>query len=396
MKISHPVLVEEDGLVKYKVTIESSLGSQILWYSVDKEFGNLLSDHADTAVVAALIPAMKLGEDIEIDGTISEKLYYVLSSAYQGLLKDIIPTLKTIRIKPQSIEIYKTKSTGVMTGFSGGIDAFHTLNRHFYQDHIPNSLRITHLLFNNVGSHSSGGERLFRARYNRLLPLTEKLGLPYVPVNSNLEELYRSVQITFRASSVLRNASVALLFQEGIGKYLFSSGYKYIELNRQPNVTGNLSYWEAIATPFLSTETMEMFSVGHEYTRVEKTLQVSEVEDSYKWLDICSTNKLAGNCGQCKKCLQTQFTLDIAGKLDRYKSAFDLDRYYKIRHNYFPEPLLRDDPFRREIVDFAEAQGFKFPLRAKMLANTPYFLELRDVARWIRDRVKGLKVGEKK
>ena len=49
MKISRPVLVEEDGLAKYKVTIESSLGSQTLWYSVEKEYRDLLSDRADAA-----------------------------------------------------------------------------------------------------------------------------------------------------------------------------------------------------------------------------------------------------------------------------------------------------------------------------------------------------------
>ncbi|MGD1939203.1 MAG: hypothetical protein ACFCA4_16870 [Cyanophyceae cyanobacterium] len=391
MKISRPVLVEEDGLAKYKVTIESSLGSQTLWYSVEKEYRDLLSDRADAALVAALMPAMKLGEDIEIDGIISERLYYVFSSAYQGLLKNILPVLKNIEIKPRHLEKYTTKPIGSMTGFSGGIDAFHTLNCHFYENQIPDAFRLTHLLFNNVGSHSSGGEKLFRARYNRLLPLTQKLGLPYVAVNSSLEEFYQAVNISFRASSVVRNGSVALLFQRGIGKYYFSSGYKYIELNRHREIAGNLSYWEAIATPFLSTETMEMFSVGHEYTRVEKTLQVADVEDSYTWLDICSSNKLAGNCGQCKKCLQTQLTLDIAGKLDRYSSVFDLDRYYKIRHNYFPEPLLRNDPFRREIADFAEAQGFEFPLRARVLAKTPYFWELREGARWVRDRIKGKK-----
>ena len=388
MKISQPKLVRQDDLVVYQVTVQSSLGERTLRYELGEKYADLLSDRADAALVALLLPAMKLGEDIELESPISEKLYYTLSSAYQGLLRYIIPGLKAIAIHPESLENSPPNPSGVMTGFSGGIDAFCTLADHFYNDQIPDSFRITHLIFNNVGSHSSGGEKLFRSRYQRLLPLAQKLDLPFIAINSNLEELYRDVAITFRMSSVARNMSVALLFQEGIGKYLYASGYQYIQLNTQPNVTGIMAYWEPIAVPLLSTDRMELLSVGHEYTRVEKTLRVAEIEDSYTWLDICSTNKLAGNCGACKKCLQTQLTLDIAGQLDRYAAAFNLDRYRQIRHNYLPEPLLRDDPFRREIVDFAAKRGFEFPLRARLLAKMPYFVEAREIARGIRDRLR--------
>lgn len=56
------------------------------WFSVDDEYsGYLTADVYDAFLVALLYPAMFYGEDIEIDGKVSKKLYHNLSTYVQGL-----------------------------------------------------------------------------------------------------------------------------------------------------------------------------------------------------------------------------------------------------------------------------------------------------------------------
>ncbi|MEM9246786.1 MAG: hypothetical protein AAGA67_13760, partial [Cyanobacteria bacterium P01_F01_bin.153] len=60
--------------------------------SFPEQHGDLVSDRADGALAALLFPAMARGEDIHIEGTLSERLYYNLSGRCQALLRSLDPT----------------------------------------------------------------------------------------------------------------------------------------------------------------------------------------------------------------------------------------------------------------------------------------------------------------
>jgi len=153
MKIGSPKIIQNSETTKYEVEIESKSGSQTLWYELDEKFTNLITDLSDATLIGLLIPAMAAGEDIHIEGTISEKLYNNVKSTLQSILIKIIPSLKFIEIYPSKIsDDYHPPASGVVTGFSGGIDSFCVLADHFYSKK-PDQPKITHLLFNNVGSH---------------------------------------------------------------------------------------------------------------------------------------------------------------------------------------------------------------------------------------------------
>lgn len=217
MRISKPQIISGKNKRTFQVDVESAEGRQTLWYSLHDSFGDLFTDTSDAPLAALLIPAMSRGEDIHIDGTISGRLYYNNLKLFQSLLRHIIPSLHQVSIYPMNLKCEQEKSaSGVATGFSGGIDSYCTLADHYYSD-IPKRFKITHLLFNNVGSHGSGGEQLFRKRFERLMPVVERTGLPFVMINSNLD-LFYSNKIGFQQTHTLRNASVALLLQGGIGR----------------------------------------------------------------------------------------------------------------------------------------------------------------------------------
>jgi len=316
MKISKPQIVQEKEQIFYKVDVESFQGKQNLWYSLHESFGNLLSNSCDAPLVALLIPAMAIGEDIHIKGLVSEKLFYNLSGPFQRLLQHMMPSLCKIDIYPEDLCNGRAdRAPGVATGFSGGIDSYCVLADYYYSN-ISERFKVTHLLFNNVGSHGRGaeGEQLFRKRYERLLPVTKLLKLPFIMINSNLDSFYDDEEFGFEKTNTIRNASVAFLLQGGIDRWIYASSYQYS--NVFVGQTYNMAYGDTITLPLLSTDTLDVFSAGSEYTRVEKTLRVAEVPDSYGTIDVCvNSHNTSGytNCSTCMKCLRTLATLEIAG-----------------------------------------------------------------------------------
>lgn len=65
-------------------------------------------------------------------------------------------------------------------------------------------------------------------RRERLKPIVERIGLPFVTVNSNVSTFYQGWR--FQATHTPRNTSVALLLQQGIGRFLYVSTYSYSDI----------------------------------------------------------------------------------------------------------------------------------------------------------------------
>jgi len=168
--------------------------------------------------------------------------------------------------------------------------------------------------------------------------------------------------------------SVALLLQNGIGRFMYASTFDYTKIALGP--TYDSAYSDPIQLPMLSTQAMDMLSVGSEYTRVQKTMAVADLEESHRSLDVCVRG--AGNCSTCWKCMRTLLTLEIGGVLDRYSDSFDLDAYQKRRSAYIGSMLRSRDPLLREIVQFARKRGYRIPIKSRVSAL------LRHPAKWCR------------
>lgn len=370
MKISKPQIISKNEQVFYRVNVESVKGKETLWYSLDQSFGDLVSTSCDAALVALLIPAMANGEDIQVEGPLSERLFINLAKRYQVLLQRILPTLKQVKINAKDISSgHVSRATGVATGFSGGIDSYCALADYYFAD-VSHGFKITHLLFNNVGSHGRGGEQLFQERYKRLLPITESLGLPFLLINSNLPSFYDK-EMAFQKTASARNVSVALLLQRGIGRYMYASSNHYNNLYNYEE----LDAYDTVILPLLSTESLDAFSIGSEYTRVEKTTKVAEIPESYRSLDVCANPfNTSGyiNCSTCYKCRRTLATLEIAGLLERYSGVFDNDAYRKSKPFYFATLPTHRSALARELMQFARQRNYSQPILSHLIR--PFYL----------------------
>jgi len=386
MKISKPLLKRTGGNFIFETRIETKDGIQTLWYSVDEAFSELVARNSDAPLVGLLIIAMANSEDIFIEGNVSQRLLYNLNGTFQILLKKIIPSLNFVKIYPNEVySNYLHRASGVATGFSGGIDSFCVLADHYYGD-ISDDFKITHLLFNNVGSHFDG-EALFYKRFKRLVPVVKKIGLPFIAVNSNLDSFYKN-KYNFLQTHTLRNLSIALLLQQGIGRFMYAAAYSYNDIF--VGETEAIAKSDLVTLPMLSTERLDAFSVGSEYTRVEKTIKVSEITDSFGSIDVCVNPRNAfnkTNCSVCWKCLRTLTTLDIAGKLNNYSESFDLDEYMKVKNIYLSSIYKNKNAFAQEIAQYADDVNYSFPLSAKIMS----YLKVYPIAKYLRKKFPKLK-----
>ncbi len=205
------------------------------------------------------------------------------------------------------------------------------------------------------------------------------MGLPLVAVDSNLDECY-SPGLRFQQTHTFRNASVALLLQAGIGRFLYASTYAHADaVVREWH---DISCADLVSLPMLSNDSLEAASSGSEYTRVGKTLRVSTIPTTYRALDVCAGGAAAGNCSSCIKCLRTMLTLEIAGVLDRYAPVFDLGIYRRKRARYWRRVFRSRSPLAKEVVRFAVDQDH--PLPWQVYVTSPVHAAFHLVRRLVR------------
>ncbi len=173
-----------------------------------------------------------------------------------------------------------------------------------------------------------------------------------------------------------RNLSAALLLQREIGRFMYASTYSYRQTHIAPSY--DIAYSDVASLPLLSTETLDAFSVGSECTRVEKTLRIADIADTWNTLDVCAHDggDHGINCSKCKKCMRTLLTLDAAGLLDRYAECFDLDLYRSSRDSYVRLNLHTKDPLLHEVFDFARLNKFPIPAPSRLYGFKDYFAKL--------------------
>jgi hypothetical protein len=260
-----------------------------------------LNNRVDPFVAAALLPAMKLGQPLQIAGRASRKLLRAIATIQQ-IFHCWDPSLQLVPISVETeSEAVPAGRRGVGCLFSGGVDSFYTVLKHLEE---IDSLILVH------GFDSAVEDQDIQREVARSLgEAASELGKPLIEVKTNVRAFldpYVSWEFTHGAAA----ASVALLLAPLFSKIYIASTFSYAELIPWGS--------HPLLDPLWSTEDMELVHDGSETARVHKTMHIATHPTALRHLRVCPENRgSVTNCGRCGKCLRAMVALELIGALER-------------------------------------------------------------------------------
>ena len=368
MKVSVPRVSENGGMLRIASVMRNGGGTEKeVWFELTGALKRFVAtESCDAFLVCALIPAIVQGENIEVDGPVSEKLLHNINSQLVPILCAYLATDKFISVTSKTLNSESSTARGVLSGFSGGVDSFCMFHDHS-GERASSGYRVTHFSYNNVGSHGQNekDEKVFQGRLKHIRTFAESEGIPVIAVNSNVDDF---IGMKFQKTHTLRNVAVALLLQNGFRRFLYSSTFQYGETKIAPSY--DMAYLDSVILPLLGTEKLDCVLTGAQHSRVNKTALVSRIEASRRYLDVCVHIAPVGmlNCGLCWKCMRTELTFDALGVLAGYSTVFPLDEFKRFRKLYLVEVLTSKDPLVKEIRSLIKQTNYSVPWGVRVAA----------------------------
>lgn len=335
--IEKPYISTENGKSRLVAKVSIDGDSREVWFEVESQFEKYLCyERGDAFVVAILNYAMRHGHDMESKAPVGEDLYYQLTT-------DLIPALaNNSKVMHHTKLIAEVDSSvlpnagAVGTGISCGVDSFHALAVES-QTKFPKH-NLTHLAFNNVGSHGEGerAKKLFTERKELAKKFCKEYGFVYVEGNSNLHDaIPQNHLLSHTYSSMFSVFALQKLYSV---YYYASSGHPYERFSLKDNEKYSADLYEILSLKDFSTHSLLIYSEGGEKKRFDKMKEVVKYSPSYNYLNVCLNQ--FHNCGKCEKCVRTLVALDALNALDNYKNVFDVD-YYRTHKNFYYSRLYK-------------------------------------------------------
>ena len=323
MIVHEPELAEAGGRARVHARVEArhpglaALGR--LWFEVDAAHAPMLSERADTFLVALLPVAMACGEELELRGAVSPRLAWGARELQRIHFAWWPRRVKMIDVSCKSLVEAAPGERGasVATAFSGGVDSLYTLWSHSGEREPLPGFRLTHALMINgfdldVDLEETGRFRALRAIY---APLLAPLGVELVTLRTNLRD-YRAAAI--ERTGLVRTFGSALAapahaLGRGLGRFYLPAARHYGQFEADGS--------QPTTDPLLGTETLHVIHDGADMpSRFAKTAVVADWPEGLARLRVCSNpywrnvdveRAAVDNCGTCKKCIWTLTSLEL-------------------------------------------------------------------------------------
>lgn len=338
IEIGTPYITSEGDYFILNNTVTIDGLEKNIWFKVDKKFEPYLCDERNDAyLIACLNYAMRNNHDIVSEIPITETLLFNINTYLIPALIENNPSFHKVRIQAQTDNTILPSKGAVGTGISCGVDSLHAIANHLdsiYPNHV-----ITHVTFNNVGSHGEGeaARKLYLSRIERPRQFAEDMGYTFVASDSNLMDVIEQSHFkTHTYSSMFPVFCLQKLFSI---YYYASGGYKFNEFDLKDKPQLCCGSYELLSLPIFSTPNITICSDGMGLTRMGKIKQIINYKPSYRYLNVCLEE--GDNCGHCEKCVRTLLGLDALGVVDRYKEVFNVDYYHSHKKWYLQQMLYR-------------------------------------------------------
>ena len=300
---SLPVVERSGSHSTISTTIQADGRSFDVWYRVSS---GPVANGVETFLAASLAPAMTLGCPIRTPAPISAKLYQGLLR-YQQIMHEWCPELHVVPIETEvhSEVPVETRSSGVASFFSAGVDACYT--------YLQNRAELTAgILIHGFDYHLEYAH--VRQAVSRLAQQAMRsLGTPLIEVDTNIRTFgdhYSNFRLPYHGCIL---GSVALLLAPQLRKVLISSTTTYDQLyplGTHPEID-----------PLWSNDQISVVHHGCDAMRWQKVQRIAESDTVLNILRVCTSGSHHSaeqyNCGKCEKCIRTMIDLRMAGALHR-------------------------------------------------------------------------------
>ena len=355
------------------------VGWDNVYFKVDSAYNGYVCEDASPFATALLLPSMKQGEDLVIEGAISKQLWAGMHTVMEEVLRWGIG-LKPINIKAEELIVDTHEPTGVASFFSGGVDSFYTYLKH---RHSPDpAQRIDSLLFiNNSFDIDPRNTELWDLTLRNLRAIADQEHINLVVAVSNVNSQLLANILPW---DYIHGACLAAM-----GQFL-RKGFRKIYIPSTHSVEEQIPWGSNLALDEnWSTETLTFEHDGSETTRANKIISyVARSPLALKYLRVCYKNsKDAYNCGKCDKCMRTMVSLYIAGALERAETLphkIDTDLLART-------PTIRGEHggiFHNENLSILRERNVAPELEKAMMASLELTASLKENDQsWIRDKV---------
>lgn len=351
MKLAAPKIIRHDGLSRLACEFDDNGETIELWFEVDNKYEQyLLYERSDAFLICLLWYAMRTGRDIECVAPVTEELLYNIETL-------LIPSLvkhSKLRLYPTKIhcvtESEKLESAGcVGTGLSLGVDSFHAVQKLLNSKY--RSMALTHLcIFNTPVSYTAAMgvkvEDVRQKRFKLAEKAAEEIGLSLVKINSNLSS---ALLMPHGDANTMINLSPIVALKKMWKTYYYASTFNIsmFSIGR-----GN-GFNDLFMAHCFSDSDMRIYIEGIEKTRPEKVADIADFDIARKYLHVCGFAD--ANCNLCSQCKRTMIEFEMAGKLDHFRDAFDVDYYLEHRVEYYKslcESYRSGDAHAREVIEY--------------------------------------------
>ena len=286
-----------------------------LWYRFPAQYQEALTSHnGDPFLAALLVPAMTLGERLEIPAPVSPVLLRALPEM-QAILHRFDPRQRRIEVAAPARErplAANETAGGVGLFFSLGVDSFYSLLKN-QRDHPRDVETISHLIAvhgMDVG-HEGWDERVPPAMGENWRRVARESGTALLPVTTNLRVVLEPLALwTMTHGAAL--ASIALALGSVFRAVRIAASTTYDQLYPWGS--------HPLLDPLWSTEAVRFIHDGCELDRIDKTALVAQSQLALDTLRVCSGMTPGYNCGRCVKCLPTMIDLLQLGALNRCRT----------------------------------------------------------------------------
>lgn len=363
------------------IGMENPFQEEEIFIAVESKNEDMLSEKVyDPFILVPLMLGMFYGQDLEIEGNISPRLYHNIKHYLISIFDNFSVHTKKINFTVKGFDIVEDSDIKLIgTGISCGVDSFTTIYDNYIKENNPD-YKINSLFFNNSGTHGAYSEtsrRLWLDRAKMNQQAAEELGLPLYLIDSNFHAFTR--KFGQQKIGYLAIYSCALAVQKYVHRYLTASNFSYDEVAEFTIKSKDFDiaeYSETYMAHLISTEKFELVIDGCQYSRGEKVERIADWSIAKKYLNVCRSPIDHGkNCSDCYKCMWTLIPLEAIGKLDNFEKVFDLNKYRKKARKWKSIFLGEEDKKAMEtiVIRHARKHNLKLPLLDE--ANEIYMLK---------------------